>query len=109
MRKISIVLLSSLLSVAALSACTDAKRAHFSAMGNPARVTCYSGGYLVLDDFSTGKVSNAGDSDGYEFKSATTGRLQQASGDCQVDYGAKQPQGWKAVLPGLKSDPRVHA
>lgn len=52
-------------------------------------------------------MANADGSDGYEFKSVTTGRLQQASGDCQVDYGARRPDGWKAVLPGLKVDPRV--
>jgi hypothetical protein len=103
----SIPLVTSILWLGILSSCTDTKRAHFSAMGSPARVTCYSGGRLVLDDFSTGKVSNSDGSDGYEFKSATTGRLQQASGDCQVDYGAKRPQGWKATLPGLKTDPRV--
>lgn len=109
MRKASNILALCLVAGAGLAAtaCTDARRAHWNAYGDAARITCYSGGYLVLDDFSTGKVSNADGSDGYEFKSVTTDRLQQASGDCQVDYGAKQPNGWKAVLPGLKTDPRV--
>lgn len=98
----------SALGLAALATgCTDTQTAHWGALGSAARVTCYSGGYLVLDDFSTGKVANAGNSDGYEFKSQTTGRLQQASGDCQIDYGATNPEGWKATLPGLRVDPSV--
>lgn len=95
--------------VLAAAGCTDARMAHYSAYGDPARITCYSGGYVVLDDFSTGKVSNADGSDGYEYKSSTTNRLQQGSGDCQVDYGAKKPEGWKPVLPGLKADPSVRS
>ena len=93
--------------IAGSSACTDTQQAHFSALGSSARITCYSGGHLVLDDFSTGKVSNASGSDGYEFKSDTTGRLEQASGDCQIDYGASRPRLWQAVLPGLRDDARV--
>lgn len=103
----TILVTSSIIAIGMLAACTDAQQAHIGAIGSPARITCYSGGHLVLDDFSTGKVANASESDGYEFKSVTTGRLQQASGDCQVDYGAKAPKGWKALLPGLKADPRV--
>jgi len=91
----------------ATAACTDTTIAHIAAIGDPGRVTCYSGGKLVLDDFSTGKIKNAGQSDGYEFKSATTQRLQQASGDCQVDYGAKIMPGWKPTLPGLLVDARL--
>lgn len=81
------------------SACTDTQMAHFGALGSEARVTCYSGGKLIFDDFSTGKVANANGSDGYEFKSRTTGRLEQASGDCVVDYGAQPKTGWVATLP----------
>lgn len=105
MRIQSIIAIAALLT--ATAACTDTRKAHFSAIGDPARVTCYSGGHVVLDDFSTGKVANGGNSDGYEFKSSTTGRLQQASGDCQVDYGAAKPKGWTAILPGLRTDPKV--
>lgn len=83
----------------AATACSDASRAHWSALGDVARVTCFSGGKIIADDFSTGKVMNADGSDGYEFKSATTQRLSQFSGDCVVDYGAKQQPDWKAVLP----------
>lgn len=87
------------ISTLALAGCTDTTMAHLGAYGDAARVTCYSGGKLIFDDFSTGKVSNAEGSDGYEFKSATTGRLEQASGDCVVDYGAQPVKGWVATLP----------
>lgn len=98
MRKI--ILIGSILGAAlALTACTDTTKAHWSALGDVARVTCFSGGKVIADDYSTGKVANADGSDGYEFKSQTTGRLTQFSGDCVVDYGAKQAAGWKAVLP----------
>jgi hypothetical protein len=88
-----------MLALASLGACTDTQKAHFGALGNQARVTCYSGGKVIADDYSTGKVSNAGQSDGYEFKSITTGRLEQFSGDCIVDYGAQPTAAFKAVLP----------
>ena len=101
------IFLSPLTTILAVGACTDTEQARIGALGDPARITCYSGGHLVLDDFSTGKVHNGDNSDGYEFKSRTTGRLQQASGDCQVDYGATMPDGWKATLPGLAVDARL--
>ena len=90
----------------AISACTDTTRAHIGAYGDEARVTCYSGGRMIADDFSTGKVQNADSgSDGYEFKSKTLGRLVQFSGECVVDYGATVPTGWQAVLPGRNEQP----
>jgi hypothetical protein len=83
-----------------VTGCTDTQQAHWGAIGSAARVTCYSGGKVILDDFSTGKVGKNGNGgDGYEFKSATTGRLQQANGDCVVDYGAKPGGDFHAVLP----------
>lgn len=88
-----------LLIATALAACTDTQRSHSGAYGDTARVTCYSGGRLIADDFSTGKVSNASQSDGYELRSKTTNRLVQFTGDCVVDYGATPPAGWTATLP----------
>lgn len=85
----------------AIAGCTDTKLSHFGALGDSARVTCYSGGVMIADDFSTGKVANAGNSDGYEFRSKTTERLVQFSGDCVVDYGVTAPSGWEPTLPGI--------
>jgi hypothetical protein len=59
-----------------------------------ARVTCYSGGEVVYDGFSTGKVRSEANSDGYNFKDSHTGRLREVSGDCDIDYGAKKPGGF---------------
>lgn len=88
--------------LAGVTGCTDVQRAHWGALGSEGRVTCYSGDKLIFDDFSTGKIQNAAEgADGYEFNSETTGRLMQASGNCVVDYGAKQPAGWTATLPGV--------
>lgn len=82
----------------AVSACTDAGWEKLTAYGDAARVTCHSGGVVVFDDFSTGKVQQSDQSDPF-FKSATTGRLVEVSGDCRIDYGAKQRPDWKPVYP----------
>lgn len=92
-------LILALAAAALVAGCTDAQFAKFGALGDPARVTCFSGGVRVLDDFSTGKVSNSESSDGFYYKSRTTGRLQEASGDCQLDYGAERSVGFQPILP----------
>lgn len=83
----------------ALAGCTNTQRAHFGALGANGHIVCSSGGKVILDDFSDGKIHNADGSDGYEFMSSTTGRLTQSNGDCVIDYGAPKPAGFKAVLP----------
>jgi len=92
------------LAVAALSlttiGCTDAMQSKIGAYGDSARVTCYSGGELVFDDFSTGKVQSEESSDGWYFRSVTTQRLISMAGDCRIDYGAKAPVGWKSTGVG---------
>ncbi len=97
MRKI--YFMAAVAALALTAGCTDTTMAHIGSYGDAARVTCFSGGKMIIDDFSTGKVSNAEGSDGYEFKSQTTHRLEQASGDCVVDYGAQPAAGWVATLP----------
>lgn len=90
-------LLILLTATALISGCTDAGFEKLSAYGDKARVTCYSGGTLVFDDFSTGKVISESNSDGYYFKSQTTKRAVEISGDCRIDYGAETSPGWKPV------------
>lgn len=82
-----------------LSACSDAQQAKWSALGTPARVTCYSGGKIVFDDMSTGKVLSEEGSDGYYFESRTTHRLIELQGDCIIDHMTAVPAGWQPVLP----------
>ena len=65
--------------------CTDAERASFGAYGEEAAITCYSGGEVVFEDVSTGKVLAA---EGLIYRSKTTGRYVRAFGDCiAVDTG----------------------
>jgi hypothetical protein len=76
--------LSLLAFIACLAGCSDTTIARISAIGSAGHVTCYSGGHVIYDGNSTGKIENAHASDGYEFKDAATGRLVRVSGDCLV-------------------------
>lgn len=69
--------------LAALSACTDAELATYGAYGESASVKCYSGGDLIHDDVSTGKVIQI-DGDGITYKSKNTGQYVRAYADCIV-------------------------
>lgn len=80
-----------------VTGCTDAQRAKQAALGDPARVICFSGGRLTFDDFSTGKVENEEHSDGFYFVARSTNRLVSVSGDCNLDYGAEVPANYRPV------------
>lgn len=69
--------------VFALAGCTDAERASFFAYGDEARVVCFSGGQVIFDETSTGKVQQL-DGDGITFKSKDTGGYVRAFADCIV-------------------------
>lgn len=74
---------------AAVGGCTDASWSQLEAYGEEAHVKCYSGGVLIYDGYSTGKINRADSgSDGYYFRDRATGRLREVSGDCDVDFGA---------------------
>ena len=80
------ILLAGLLVAASsvlLGGCTDAERAAMFAYGDKAQITCYSGGEVVFQDTSTGKVSPV-DGEGLTFKSNTTGAYVRAFADCIV-------------------------
>ena len=66
-----------------LAGCTDAERASLFAYGDEADVVCYSGGEVVFQDTSTGKVAQL-DGDGITFKSKKTGGYVRAFADCIV-------------------------
>jgi hypothetical protein len=78
-------------------ACTDGQYARLTSLGQSGRVTCYSGGRVFFDDYSTGKIADAEHSDGYYFVSTTTRRLVHVSGQCLVDYGVDKPADFKAI------------
>lgn len=80
MRKI-LIAASLALAVASISGCTDAERASMFALGDPAEVKCYSGGQVIHEDISTGKVQPI-DGDGFTYKSQKSGKLVRAFADC---------------------------
>lgn len=80
-----------------LSACSEAYFNKQVNYGQAGRVTCNSGGQVIFDDFSTGRIESEEGSDGYYFVASSTGRLVGASGDCTIDYGATKPKDFKAI------------
>lgn len=72
--------------------CTDACTASVLSYGSKARVTCHSGGKVIYDGCSTGKVESNAHSDGYGFKDADTQRFVDVSGECFIDYDAPCPK-----------------
>jgi len=64
--------------------CTDAVLAGYTSLGDPAEVTCYSGGVVTYDGISTGKVASTAQSDGWEFVDSETNKFMRVSGDCIV-------------------------
>lgn len=72
------------LALTVISACTDAGRANFGALGSAGAIQCYSGGHLIYEGKSTGKIATVKDSDGWEFKEALTGKFIRVSGDCLI-------------------------
>jgi hypothetical protein len=69
-----------------VAGCTDARMGKITALGNPAHIQCYSGGALIYDGYSTGKVSSEDSSDGYFFKDRDTGKFMMVSGNCVMTY-----------------------
>lgn len=66
-----------------LAACTDAERASMFNYGETAYIVCYSGGQVIFEDVSTGKVLQL-DGDGITYKSAKTQKYVRAFADCIV-------------------------
>ena len=75
------IALGAALLVLVASGCTDAERSSLMAYGSPASVTCYSGGQIIFEDESTGKVLPL-DGDGLSFRSKSTNKLVRAYADC---------------------------
>ena len=65
-----------------ITGCTDAELGKFKSYGQSSHVTCYSGGKLILDTKSSGKVFSEKTSDGYYFTEASTGDIIEVSADC---------------------------
>ena len=77
------VILIVAISVSLLS-CTDAGREKLKSLGNKQRVQLYSGGELVREWISTGKVAYESESDGYYFKDSECSCIVEVSGDVVI-------------------------
>ena len=64
----------------------DAYVGKLGALGSSAHVMCYSGGVLIYEGYSTGKIISEANSDGYAFKDKADGRLKEVSGNCILEY-----------------------
>lgn len=73
--------------VVAVTGCTDAGMGKFASLGSSASITCYSGGKLIYEGRSTGKVKSEENSDGYYFVDQSDGKLKEVSGNCIITYG----------------------
>ena len=67
-----------------LAGCTNADIAQIGAYGSPADIKCFSGGTIIYQGKSTGKVSTEKQSDGWYFQDAATGKLVRISGSCVI-------------------------
>lgn len=68
------------------SGCTDADFAKLKSLGNSADVKCYSGGKLVVNTTSSGKIRNEKNSNGYFFVEKDTGETIEVDMDCIFRY-----------------------
>ena len=68
------------------SSCTDAYFGKITSLGSSANVKCYSGGKLVLDTTSTGKIRSEVKSNGYYFVDKTSGNVTEVDADCVFEY-----------------------
>ena len=77
-----------LIAIVALSVlnCTDAQRSKMFSIGDSAHVKCFSGGIIIYEGYSTGKISSEQDSDGYYFRDKETNLLMEVSGNCVITY-----------------------
>lgn len=75
-----IILMSLLFTIS----CSDAKISNFTAIGNEANVRCYSGGVIVYEGTSSGKVETEEGSDGWYFKDKKSRKLIRTNADCVV-------------------------
>ena len=69
-----------------LSACTDAGMGKITSLGSSASVKCWSGGEVIFDGRSTGKVLSEQSSDGYYFRDTRDGKMKEVSGNCVITY-----------------------
>lgn len=72
-----------------LFGCSNAEWAAFQALGKRHAIKCYSGGVVIYEGATTGKIENENQSDGYFFQDEQTGKLVRVSGNCVITVEAK--------------------
>lgn len=70
--------------ILAVAGCTDAGMAHFSQLGDQAKVECFSGGQVIYSGTSTGKIESNAQEDGLYFKEKESGKFVRLYADCVV-------------------------
>lgn len=68
-----------------LVGCTDAVKKEWTTLGSTGNIKCYSGGRLIYEGTSTGKVATVSQSDGWQFEDAKTHKYVRVSGDCLIE------------------------
>jgi hypothetical protein len=68
----------------ALTGCTASQMGNVTSLGKDHTVKQYSGGVLIGEWSTRGKVTTISDSDGWEFVDRATGKFMRVSGDVQV-------------------------
>lgn len=71
-----------------LSGCSNAQIAAVSAWGKRHDVICYSGGKIIYQGYTTGKIENESHSDGYYFQDDETKQFVTVSGQCVITVEA---------------------
>ena len=66
--------------------CTDAEWGKYRVYGSNATIRCWSGGQLILDEVSSGKILSEKNSNGYYFVSKKTGEMIEVDADCVFVY-----------------------
>lgn len=72
-----------------LCGCSNANWAAVGAWGKRHDVICYSGGVIIYEGYTTGKIENESHSDGYYFQDAKTDKFVTVSGNCVITVDSK--------------------
>ena len=70
--------------VVLLVSCTDGTIGKLTSYGDSRSIVCYSGGKLIYEGRSTGKIKSEQNSDGYYFVEQGTKKLMEVSGNCVI-------------------------
>jgi hypothetical protein len=84
MKKLLIFTIVAFATLTTLVGCTDAEKASWGALGDAGHIVCYSGGKVIYEGDSTGKIATVDHSDGWEFKDANSGKFVRVSGQCLI-------------------------